>query len=651
MANKKINQLVSKTAILSTDIFGIGDATTGQLFKKTIAELQAAIGGAVISVNGLVGTVVLDTDDIQELATPTNKYFTDARARGAISLTVTGNSGASTYSSGTGVLNVPTYTLAGLGGISATFLSGTSGISYNSTTGVISYSGTVYTDASIRALLSGSTGISYNSSTGAISYSGTVYTDSSVRALISLTTTGDSGASTYNNTTGVINVPNYTLAGLGGISYTSLSGGTGITYNNTTGAISYSGTVYTDASVRALVSAGTGLTYNSSTGVFTSSITQYTDALARASISLTTTGTSGASTYNSTTGVLNVPQYQGAITLTTTGTSGAATFSSNTLNIPQYAAALSGTTNYHAKFTSSSTIGNSLIQDNGTLITLGGAITGTSAIFSSTLNVGNFLSLSGATTLVAPSSGKSIEMVYRLDGANDYAFIQAYDRTNSVMKRLDLNGAVTILGTGLMGIGTSTPGAQLVLAQTNANTTTVHYLTFRNLASGYGTWSISKANDNNLSFNYGTDSDTPSAGINMKMRYNGITEFTGYHGRVLINTSTDNGENLYVVGTIRATSTITANSDIRLKSNITKIENALEKVGQISGYTYNTDYDDKRHGGVIAQEMEKVFPEIVNTGNDGLMGVEYGNISALLIEAIKEQNTKIKNLETLLASK
>ena len=78
MANKKINQLVSKTAILSTDIFGIGDATTGQLFKKTIAELQAAIGGAVISVNGLVGTVVLDTDDIQELATPTNKYFTDA---------------------------------------------------------------------------------------------------------------------------------------------------------------------------------------------------------------------------------------------------------------------------------------------------------------------------------------------------------------------------------------------------------------------------------------------------------------------------------------------------------------------------------------------------------------------------------------------
>jgi len=122
-------------------------------------------------------------------------------------------------------------------------------------------------------------------------------------------------------------------------------------------------------------------------------------------------------------------------------------------------------------------------------------------------------------------------------------------------------------------------------------------------------------------------------------------------GNLLVGTQSDNGERLYVSGAIRATGSITANSDIRLKSNITKIENALEKVGQISGYTYNTTYDDKRHGGVIAQEMQKVFPEIVNTGNDGLMGVEYGNISALLIEAIKEQNTKIKNLETLLASK
>jgi hypothetical protein len=702
MANKKINQLVSKTSILSTDLFGIGDATTGQLYKKTIAELQAAIGGAVISVNGLVGTVVLDTDDIQELVSPTNKWFTDARARGAISLTVTGSSGASTYNSGTGVLNVPTYTLAGLGGISATFLSGGTGISYNSGTGVISYSGTVYTDSSIRSLLSAGTGISYNSSTGAISYSGTVYTDSSVRALISLTTTGSSGASTYNSTTGVINVPNYTLAGLGGISYTSLSGGTGITYNNTTGAISYSGTVYTDASVRALISASGAVSYNNTTGVISLTSGNLTEATSSV---LTITGGTGAVLGSGTS--IQVKQASSSVSgfLSSTDWS---TFNGK-------ASALSGTTGYHAKFTSSTAIGDSVINDNGTSVGVntttlsastnytGFNINGTtgSEIYlkggnvnygyiyanSSTVvvasltaiplvlqtngsekmritsagNVGigttspNKVGVSIGLTINAVTGGQSVFEQCVADSSTNY--YQAFDGTNISLinqangfMRFGTNGneRMRIISGGNVGIGTTTPGAQLVTAQTNANTTTVHYLAFRNLASGYGSWSISKADDNNLSFNYGVDSDTPSAGYNMKLRYNGVTEIRTI---LLINTTSNNGENLYVNGTIRATGTITANSDIRLKSNITKIENALEKVGQISGYTYNTTYDNKRHGGVIAQEMEKVFPEIVNTGNDGLMGVEYGNISALLIEAIKEQKKEIDELRTIIASK
>lgn len=658
MANKKINQLVSKTAILSTDLFGIGDATTGQLFKKTIAELQAAIGGAVISVNGLVGTVVLDTDDIQELATPTNKYFTDARARGAISLTVTGNSGASTYSSGTGVLNVPTYTLAGLGGITATFLSGTSGISYNSTTGVISYSGTVYTDASIRALLSGGTGISYNSTTGAISYSGTVYTDSSVRALISLTTTGTSGASTYNNTTGVINVPNYTLAGLGGISLTSLSGGTGITYNNTTGAISYSGTVYTDASVRALLSAGTGISYNNTTGVITSTITQYTDALARASISITTTGTSGASTYNSTTGVLNVPQYQGAITLTTTGTSGAATFSANTLNIPQYQAVLTnpvtgtGTSGYHAKWTSSSAIGNGLIYDDATNVGIGTAsISGISTYRTLEIRGGT-----GGGIKIGKTGFNPLNIQH--DGTDAYINNVANGSFNIYTND---SPRFYISSTGNVEIGTTTifstsEAALFIGASNSVNIGGIGGAgNYSNNAYYNGSaWKyISSSGVVNYYQNNGTHNwrvaGTGTAG-------NDITWIEAMRitsgGNLLVGTTTDNGERLYVSGTIRATGTITANSDISLKKNLLKIENALEKVEQINGYTYEFKADDsKRHAGVIAQEIQTVLPEIVNKGNDGILGVEYGNISALLIEAIKEQNTKIKNLETLLASK
>jgi hypothetical protein len=120
-------------------------------------------------------------------------------------------------------------------------------------------------------------------------------------------------------------------------------------------------------------------------------------------------------------------------------------------------------------------------------------------------------------------------------------------------------------------------------------------------------------------------------------------------GNLLLGTTSDNGERLYVSGNIRATGTITANSDISLKKNLLKIENALEKVEQINGYTYEFKSDDsKRHAGVIAQEIQGVLPEIVNKGNDGILGVEYGNISALLIEAIKEQQTQINELKALL---
>jgi len=694
MANKKINQLVSKTAILSTDIFGIGDATTGQLFKKTIAELQAAIGGAVISVNGLVGTVVLDTDDIQELATPTNKYFTDARARGAISLTVTGNSGASTYSSGTGVLNVPTYTLAGLGGISATFLSGTSGISYNSTTGVISYSGTVYTDASIRALLSGSTGISYNSTTGAISYSGTVYTDSSVRALISLTTTGDSGASTYNNTTGVINVPNYTLAGLGGISYTSLSGGTGITYNNTTGAISYSGTVYTDASVRALISASGAVSYNNTTGVISLTSGNLTEATSSV---LTITGGTGAVLGAGTS--IQVKQ-------ATTSVSG---FLSSTdwTTFNAKANALSGTTNFVAKFTSSTTIGNSVIYDDGINVGIGTSAITSSAGWTPTL-VLNATSaaliikgINGQENSLGTSNGFYIDCLGSSTASNNNIIF----RTNNINSNFSATERMRITSDGKVGIGTNTPSQKLTVSD---NTSTDLILQVRNLSNDYGTNLFLQGNNNNgasynsvISYTFGgtrhwgiggggsvgTFVIDTNGSERMRITSGGDITFAqsralyttattgtlGLYGNggglymggsianqmlltgggnLLVGTTSDNGERLYVSGSIRATGSITANSDISLKKNLLKIENALEKVEQINGYTYELKADDsKRHAGVIAQEIETVLPEIVNTGNDGLMGIEYGNISALLIEAIKEQNTKIKNLETLLASK
>lgn len=114
-------------------------------------------------------------------------------------------------------------------------------------------------------------------------------------------------------------------------------------------------------------------------------------------------------------------------------------------------------------------------------------------------------------------------------------------------------------------------------------------------------------------------------------------------------------------GEIRATNNITAyySSDERLKTNIVKIDNALEKVSQIDGVTY--DWNEKyleKHGdvdgyfvrtqnsGVIAQQVEKVFPNVVADRADGYKAVRYELLVPLLIEAIKELKAEIEALKS-----
>jgi hypothetical protein len=86
-------------------------------------------------------------------------------------------------------------------------------------------------------------------------------------------------------------------------------------------------------------------------------------------------------------------------------------------------------------------------------------------------------------------------------------------------------------------------------------------------------------------------------------------------------------------------------SDRRLKTNIELIKNALDKMLLIHGYTYNrlADSTGKRGVGVIAQEVKTVLPEAVFVDRpSGMFRVSYGNLVALLIEAIRELNSKIE---------
>ena len=90
---------------------------------------------------------------------------------------------------------------------------------------------------------------------------------------------------------------------------------------------------------------------------------------------------------------------------------------------------------------------------------------------------------------------------------------------------------------------------------------------------------------------------------------------------------------------------VTAFSDERLKDNIETLEDGLDKVEQLRGVTYTRD--GKENIGVIAQEIEKILPEIVKTADDemGTKSVDYSRITAVLIEAVKDLSARVKELE------
>lgn len=111
---------------------------------------------------------------------------------------------------------------------------------------------------------------------------------------------------------------------------------------------------------------------------------------------------------------------------------------------------------------------------------------------------------------------------------------------------------------------------------------------------------------------------------------------------------------LQVAGDIIANS-IAGSSDSRFKTNILPIENPLQKVLKLQGVTFdwktkefpNRMFSENRALGFIAQEVEQVIPEVVQTENstEGFKSVQYDKVVALLVEAIKEQQKQIEQLQ------
>lgn len=98
-------------------------------------------------------------------------------------------------------------------------------------------------------------------------------------------------------------------------------------------------------------------------------------------------------------------------------------------------------------------------------------------------------------------------------------------------------------------------------------------------------------------------------------------------------------------GDFTASGDVTAYSDDTLKTNVQVIDGALGRVEAIRGVTFDRISDGSTSTGVIAQELEAVLPEAVKTDEEGLKHVAYGNITGLLIEAVKELSAQVAELK------
>ena len=189
----------------------------------------------------------------------------------------------------------------------------------------------------------------------------------------------------------------------------------------------------------------------------------------------------------------------------------------------------------------------------------------------------------------------------RVSGASTFGGIIELDSS-----LIDIYGAVGAAGSVLISTGAgvswsaSTPSAAAVTISDDTTTDAVRYPMFENITSG--TVETVNVSSSNLQFN-------PFSGT------------------------------LFAKG-------FTSLSDRTQKEDIRPIENAIGIVNQLTGVRYNWKNSINQPSiGLIAQDVEEVIPEVVVEMADGLKSVSYGNIVAVLIEAIKEQQVRIEELE------
>jgi hypothetical protein len=464
------------------------------------------------------------------IAEGSNLYYTDARARGAISLTTTGNNGASTYNSTTGVLNIPTYTLAGLGGINLTSLSATSPLLYNNTTGVFSIQQASGSQAGFLASADWTTFNNKVPSTRTLSINGTAYDLSADR---SWTITPNINATTTQDYTATAAQTTFTVTG-------------GYTIGQL--AVFYNGSKLAAAEFTAT----NGTTFVLATACQVNDIVQ-------AVVSVTGGGIGG-----------------------------------------------SGTTNYVPKFTASGVLANSLIFDNGTNVGIG---TSTPMPYN-----GGFVGLS-----VGQLSLGSLP-----NTANSYFMNNLYIAEGVAKRQVAAAGGGIIMNDDIISfynVPSGTANATVTLAER------------MRITSG-GTVLVNAAAVLDASARFQTNGNVylgnqPAGAGTGALKYNATT------GLVLYDASA----RIY-------------------KKDIVNLEYGLESILKMQPKKYKWKSNNDTDLGFIADEMYQVIPEIVFMANNKVnqtelkdgepMGINYDRLVPVLVKAIQEQQAQIEELKKLI---
>lgn len=226
-------------------------------------------------------------------------------------------------------------------------------------------------------------------------------------------------------------------------------------------------------------------------------------------------------------------------------------------------------------------------------------------------------------------------------------------------------------------LGMQTSSAQTGQFRVNTNNfIQIGYNSYKALTFGQST---NTPNNGNFSIEYCANcTTTGQGGLNFWKPWPtaGMANFLLYirdNGNIGIGNNGDNSAKLWVSGNLRVNST-TYFSDARFKQNINELNSSLSYLLKLKTYQYtfiqnkkvsvsdsmsvnvnkgpavDYNFDDKLHFGLIAQDVEKIFPHLVTKDEKGYLSLNYTELIPVIISAIQEQQLKIQRLEELVST-